>query len=121
MPANLKKYGGDGSTFTVPVTIASGATTSNELDIQSALFVAIQMPAAITGATFKVHASNVGGGTFAEVVDDAGAAISITATAAKNIGLQSAVMAKLSAFRFIKLVSASAEGATRSFNLICKR
>lgn len=119
--ANLKKFSGDAASFTVPVAIANGGTTSNELDIAGAKFVAIQMPAAITGATFKVHGASVSGGTFAEIVDDTGAAVSITATAAKNIGLSSTVMAKLSAFRFIKLVSASAEGAARSFNLICKQ
>ena len=53
-------------------------------------------------------------GVRAAVVDDTGAAVSITATDDRWVALSGAVAAKLAPFRFLKLVSASEEEAART-------
>lgn len=102
------------------VTIANGGTDSTVLQLGEHTFLALGMPASFTGTTITFKASSSEGGTFTIVKDDAGADVSITVGASRWVALQSAVMAKLAAFRWLKLVSGSAEGAARTIEVVLK-
>ncbi|HQN97769.1 MAG TPA: hypothetical protein PLM61_15445 [Thermoanaerobaculales bacterium] len=95
------------------VTIAEGATTSSSIDLSQSTFTALLIPDGFTGATITFLAA-VDGETWKAVVDDTGAAVSITATDDRWVALSGAVAAKLAPFRFLKLVSASEEEAART-------
>ena len=95
------------------VTIAEGATTSSAIDLSQSTFTALLIPNGFTGATITFEAS-VDGTTWKAVVDDTGAAVSITATDDRWVALSGAVAAKLAPFRSLKLVSASEEEAART-------
>lgn len=101
------------------VTIPNGATTSGAVNTRFYLLAGIEMPAAFTGATISFEASRSEGGTFKGVVDQAGAAITVTATADKMIGLDAAA-GELAPWQWVRLVSASAEGAEREIWLHLK-
>lgn len=101
------------------VTIAEGATTSSSIDLSQSTFTALLIPDGFTGATITFEAS-VDGTTWKAVVDDTGAAVSITATDDRWVALSGAVAAKLAPFRMIRLVSASAEGAARAILLAAR-
>ena len=60
------------------VTIAEGATKSSAIDLSQSTFTALLIPNGFTGATITFEAS-VDGETWKAVVDDTGAAVSITA------------------------------------------
>lgn len=97
------------------VTIAEGATTSSSIDLSQSTFTALLIPDGFTGATITFLAGlAVDGETWKAVVDDTGAAVSITATDDRWVALSGAVAAKLAPFRFLKLVSASEEEAART-------
>lgn len=98
------------------VTIAEGATKSSAIDLSQSTFTALLIPDGFTGATITFEAS-VDGETWKAVVDDTGAAVSITATDDRWVALGGAVAARLAPFRYLKLVSAGAEGAARTILL----
>lgn len=101
------------------ITIANGATDSDVLDTEAYTFFALLFPAAFTGVTCTFKASH-DNSTFKAIEDDGSTAVSITVTTDTWVGLQSAVMTKLAAFRYLKLVSASAEGAARTIQVVLK-
>lgn len=101
------------------VTIAEGATKSSAIDLSQSTFTALLIPDGFTGATITFEAS-VDGTTWKAVVDDTGAAVSITATDDRWVALSGAVAAKLAPFRMIRLVSASAEAAARAILLAAR-
>lgn len=101
------------------LTIASGQTTSDAVDIQYFALAGLIFPAAFTGATITFQVSDALDGTFVELVDQAGAAISVTATDGKAVGLDDAAR-ELAPWRYFKIVSAGAEAADREIKLILK-
>lgn len=105
----------------IPVAIGNGAATSSEADLREFSIIAIEMPAAFTGATFSFTstAQPEPTATFLTVVDDAGGAVSITATDNRYIVLTAATAQLLAGLARTKIVSASNEGAARTVTLVC--
>lgn len=101
------------------VTVPTGTTTSTTIDLAGYAFVAFLLPS-MTGATATIHGS-INDSSYAEIVDDAGTALSITLTDSKWVTLSSALAAKLAPFRYIRLVSAGAEADTRTITIAAKR
>lgn len=92
-----------------PVTILSGATVSSALDIGGFGNLGVVMPAAFTGATISFQVSS-DGTTYQALYDASNTLISRSVTQGRSYPLPPA----LSAWRFIKIVSASAEAADRT-------
>ena len=100
------------------ITIATSTTESAEIDIGQFGGIAIEFPAAFTGVALTFLASAASGGTFTEVTDDVGAAISLTVAQATVVVLTADQQAALSPLRFVKLVSGTAEVANRTIKVI---
>jgi hypothetical protein len=95
------------------VSIASGATKSDAVDIRGYAITAIEMPSAFTGTAITLEAARAREGTYKQVTDDGGTAVSLTVAASKVVALAAADSASLRGLPFIKLVSGSAEAAAR--------
>lgn len=103
------------------VTIVNGGTTTSQGGdngagvIKMGQYTALQLqfPAVFSGATLTFVSSTTVGGTYQPVRDSDGNIISIPVTAAANFSLSGAEADAIAACDFIKLVSASAEGADR--------
>ena len=95
------------------ITIPNGSTNSNEINLYYYNSgVAIELPAAMTGASIAIHGS-LDGTNFKPIYND-GFALSI-AFVASSIHVISP--SKLFGVEKIRLVSSGAEGAERSFNV----
>lgn len=98
-------------------TITSGQTTSGEISCElvtngSYQLHALEFPAAMTGATITFTASRSSGGTFVTLKEVGGSTnYSVTVTASSGVSVDPRVFAT---WPYVKLVSASAEGADRS-------
>ena len=97
------------ATATATITVATSTTVSAAFYVGAKLPVSLQMPAAFTGATvsFQGSADNV---TY-QALHSGGAVYSETVTPAKDCQLDPTVFA---GYPFLKIVSASAEGADRA-------
>jgi hypothetical protein len=96
------------------VTIASGQTTSPEIDLAGTTLVGILFPT-ITSTTVKFQAASVSGGTYATLVDGAGNDISKTIASGKYLPLDPV---NFRGVQFLKLIFGSSEGADRTLTLI---
>ena len=97
-------------------TIANGQTVSGAVYIGDKLPVTLLMPAAFTGATVSFQGSL--DGSAYQAVNVGGAAYSETVAASKNVTLDPSAFA---GFRWIKVVSASAEAAARSVGVVMRK
>lgn len=97
----------------IKVSIASGAATSDAVDIRGYALTGVELPSAFTGTTLTFTAARARTGTYKEVTDDAGAAISLVVAADKVVTLAAADSPALRGLPFIKAVSGSNEGAAR--------
>ena len=98
------------------VTIASGQTVSSVVDLAGYGLVGIIMPAAFTGATisFQISHNNV---DFQACYNTANTLMSATVTQGRTYML---APTDLIGARYLKIVSASAEGAARTIGLISR-
>ena len=105
-----------GRTVNVPVTIASSGTESSSAEVGNMLLSGIVIPSAFTGATiaFKWSFDN---STFMDVVETDGTAVSYTATDGDVVRVDPSGWA-FAGQGFLKVVSASSEGAERKVNLL---
>ncbi len=92
------------------ITIGTSTTVSNAIDLGEGALVGLQLPAALTGVAITIQASDAIDGTFS-LVALRGGAFSITVAANTYIALLSE---ETRGYRFIKLVSGSAEAADRT-------
>lgn len=99
------------------VTIANGQTVSGAADLDGCHLFAIQTPAALTGVAFTFQVADTLAGTYAALYDDAGVAVSVTVAASRVIYLDPTIFA---GFQFVKVVSGSAEGASRVITLFSR-
>lgn len=98
-------------------TIASGATTSSEIDLSGTTLCGIYIPSAFTGTSISFQAATASGGTFVSVRDGAGNAISKTVAPSQFIKLDPTDFVGV---RYLKVVSGSTEGAARTLILAAR-
>ncbi len=98
------------------VTIANGATLSSAVDLDGLGLVGIIMPAAFTGATigFMVSPDN---STFTDLYTTANTIIAMSVTQGRAYAMQAG---DLAGFRYLKIKSASSEGAARTLTLLTR-
>lgn len=101
--------------FDKTASIASGQTTSGEIDLGGCALVGVFMPAAFTGTTLKIQTAPASGGTFVTLQDGAGSDYSLTVAASKYVPVSN--LAIVAGMRFIKFVSGSSEAADRTITL----
>lgn len=94
----------------ITATIASGQTTSAEVDLGGTNIVGLQMPASFTSTSLKFLVSTASGGTYQNLADGAGSDVSKTVAGGKYIGIDPTLFRGV---RYVKLVSGSSEGADR--------
>jgi hypothetical protein len=98
------------------VTIANGAATSGAFRVGEYNKGSIQVPAAITGASYTLTVSN-DGVTYSGLRVAAGTAVAAVSWAADNM---LPLPAEVFSFKWAKIVSASNEAAARSFSVLLK-
>ena len=94
------------------VTIANGATDSSAFNFGGFEHMAIHFPT-MTGTTVTFKAAQKEGGTFVAVSDQDGTSIDITAADNEVCGITGTDAEAIRALGWMKIVSASAEGAAR--------
>ena len=96
------------------VTIANGGTTSTSITMEaSRVPVAILLPAAFTGTSLNFQAS-VDGSNFFSIYDE-GTLYAPAVAASRYVGLKRVPM---DGVRYLKVISTSAEAASRSITVI---
>jgi hypothetical protein len=98
------------------VSIATGQTVSGALLLGTAFPIALRIPAAFTGVTVSFQGSH-DGVTYKPLFDGA-ALYAVTVTADKDVAIKQDL---LSGYQWLKVVSASAEGADRTLILFLRR
>ncbi len=98
------------------VTILSGATTSDALNMEGEQLVAIEIPGAFTGTaiTFTVATQ---GADYNAVYDTLGVQYSVTVAANRYIPIPPYIFCGV---KYIKLVSGSSEGGNRTIYVITR-
>lgn len=97
-------------------TIASGQTVSGAVYLGDKLPVAVRMPASFTGASITFQGSP--DGVTYQAINLGGAAYAESVAASKDVQLDPSVFV---GYRYLKIVSASAEGAERSLTVLTRR
>ncbi len=106
----------------VPLTITAAGTTTNEvLDLQGYNHLGLILPAAFTGIALSFTVCDTATGTFVPLTDSAGATLSYVVAPSKAVAFGDRTNTDLLAFRFMKVVSGSAEGATRTIIAVLRR
>jgi len=108
------------TSYDLAALIASGQTTSQEIDLSGNTLCGFFFPAAFTGASLTLTTTTVSGGTYQTVqADELGSGnYTITATSGKYVPVTN--LAIIAGLRFIKLVSASSEASARSITLVVR-
>lgn len=104
----------------VTVAIPNGESTSGPIDFRHSTWLAVEFPAAFTGATVAIHTSFYEDGTYVPLVDQGGVAVTLTKALSSLASFDADPAANVAPCGFIKLVSASAEGAARSLRVYMK-
>lgn len=100
----------------IDVTIASGQTTSSVIDMEGKKLVGIEVPATFTGTTVSFTQCRSATGTFLPVYDDDGNVYTVVATDGAYVRVDPIVFCGPA---YVKIVSASAEGGTRTVTAVC--
>lgn len=101
--------------YDLTATIATGQTTSGEVDLGGTMLVGVFLPATFDGTTLKISAATASGGTFVTVENGAGTPADVTLTASahsKFVPLAAADRDIVRGLRFIKLVAGSSQTTT---------
>lgn len=104
---------------TQDVTVASGQTTSAEIDLVGTQLVGIYTPSTFDGTTITLTASPTAGGTFVAVQDGNGNAFTITTTASRFAPVNN--LAITAGLRYIKLVCGTSQSTTDTVLTIATR
>lgn len=86
-----------------PATIAIGAQTTGEINLQGDTLVGIFTDSHLTGTTMTFQAASAPGGTYESIVDSANAAISFTVAVSKYISLTQDQMARFVGVQNLKV------------------
>jgi hypothetical protein len=98
----------------VVITIAVSTTVSAAVDLLGFTLVGLILPAAFTGTAITFQVSDSLAGTYVPLRDATGAAVSVTVAQGTAAVLDPTTFA---GWRFVKLVSGSAEAADRTVKL----
>lgn len=98
------------------VTIASGQTTSGAIDLQGLCLCQVIVPAAFTGASIS-FSSSPNDSTYQALYNASNTLLSLTVTQGRSYNISPQDFAGC---RYLKLVSASAEGADRVIGLVTR-
>lgn len=98
------------------VTIASGGTISDSVDLQGLALVQVISPSAFTGTVLEFHSShdNV---TFKKIHNNSDTALSLSITADRAYNINPADFAGV---RYLKLQASSTQGADRVFGFVTR-
>lgn len=99
------------------VTIASGQTVSNMIDMHENTLAAVGIPAAFTGTGIQVQSAPTSEGTYQYLSVDGTTNAELTVSASKNVPFNANHTQHA---RFVKLVSNAAEGAERIITVYAK-
>lgn len=91
------------------ITIASGSDTSSEIACGNNTIAKIFLPSTFDGSSITFEGATEAGGTFTQIVDSAGAAISKTCTASDVVAL---APADLWGVPFVKIVASGNQTTT---------
>lgn len=101
----------------IDVTIANAATVSGLLDMGGYEITHLRFPSAFTGATVTFESTNDSGTTWLDVNGP-----SVTVVASDYVPLTTDANSRgTEGLRFVRLKSASAEGAARTVGVVLKR
>lgn len=100
-------------------TIAATKNISDVVDIDQYQIGALVMPAAWDTATITLQASATRDGTFLDVYDDEGAAITVVAAANRVVVIDKAVFAT-AGLKYLKFKTSAAQTAERKIIVILK-
>lgn len=98
------------------VTIASGQTVSNAIDLGEMCLCGVQTPSALTSTAFTFQGSS-DNSTFCAMTSQDGTAITAVVAASKLLMLAPANFAGV---RFLKVVGGTVEGADRNIILLVR-
>lgn len=90
--------------------MAASGTTSGAFTVDGYSFGGVQLPGTLTSTAITFTVSDTLAGTYVELTDSTGSAISQTVAASKAFALPP----ELFAFKYAKLVCGSSEGSARS-------
>lgn len=99
-------------TKVIPVSIASGASQSNVIDLEGLSMLAIEMPSQWTTAALTFLAAPDSTGTFLPIYDDGGTEVTVAAPAAARMISLDTIALKLAPYRYVKLRSGTAAAST---------
>lgn len=102
----------------IPVVIASGATASAAVDIVGLSVCGFSLPAAFTGTAITFQTQIPQTTLWQVLYDSTNTAVGATVAQGRNYSLNPANFA---AWRYVKIVSGSAEGADRTIYLACRQ
>jgi hypothetical protein len=94
--------------------IAQSGTASAAVDLMGTTLAGLFTPAALTGTAMTFSTSPTADGTYTVIEAGAGSSYSVTVSASKFIAVDTA---KFLGVRFLKVISGSAEAASRSITL----
>jgi hypothetical protein len=106
------------STATIhPCTIANGQTVSNAVDLGENGICGLIIPASFTGTTIKFQTSDDLAGTYQSLTNTDGTDFTVQVAAGKNNIIRPI---NLAGWRFVKVVSGSAEAADRIVKIMAR-
>lgn len=105
----------------VDVTIASGQTKTDPIDLVRHSLVGLNFPSTFDGTTVTFESCDTFGGTYLPVIGSDGNAISFTVAASKNLVLNEAQQAMFRAIRFMKIVAGSSQTTSDTVLKVIKR
>ena len=111
---------------TITTTIASGASLSSEISLDSWTLDAIIMPSAWTTASLTFQAAEASGGTYVNLFDDGGNETTVAAAVDRYIALTVADKEAVDSTRWLKIRSGTSstavnQGAERTIRLVLRK
>jgi len=111
---------------TITTTIASGASLSSEISLDSWTIDAIITPAAWTTASLTFQAAEASGGTYNNIYDDGGNETTAAAAVDRYIALTGVDKEALHSVRWLKVRSGTGgtavnQGAERTIRLVLRK
>ena len=99
-------------------TIALGESSSSVIDKRDRVMTGVILPSALTSVTMTAWASDTPDGTYAQVYDSDGNAVSLTVAASRAVGLEGTEADACAPWPYLKLVGNAAEAAARTL-IVC--